>query len=229
MPIRQGTVDEVIAQAQVGDVFHFWGKSELSKAIELATHGGPSHVAMVRNVLQSEKEAGTPAGIITVESTQVSTPKRFIGVVNLTLQTHLDEYLKPGPDFGGVVLYCPLRPAIRARTDWNSWAHNADKHVGDPYSYGQMVLEAYDAFMVNHHVPGLDFLAKEFAAGNFHAEFCSQLWCIYGQFGEYLSESRIPGLTAPLNSLQGAIYGPTAIQLTGAPLASDYAYNSVPA
>ena len=224
MTFTQGTVADIIPQCQTGDCFHFWGRSELSEAIEDATGGGPSHVAMVRSAVGVK----SAANVVTVESTQISKPKKFIGVVNLTLQTHIDEYSNPGPDQGGAIVYCPLRPSIRAKTNWVAWAAYADNHVGDPYSYGQMVLEAYDAFMADHHIPILGWLAKEFAAGNYHAEFCSQLWCMYGQFGRYLGLDRVPGLTAPINSLQAAIYGP-GVQILGPPLDKDYGYNTVAA
>lgn len=60
---------------RVGDAVFFWGNGLLSKAIEDATHGGPSHVAVVRQtgaedplVIQSTIEDGRDG----VQSTPLS-------------------------------------------------------------------------------------------------------------------------------------------------------------
>lgn len=214
---QQGSVNDFLAACQVGDSLHWWGTSDLSKGIEMATHGGPSHVAMVRRV-----NSRTPAGIVLVESTQIEKPKKFIGVVERFFSDEWSDYFLTG----GQGVWCPLKAMIRTSVDWDAWGKLADSHVGEPYSYAQMVLEAYDAFMVDHHIPGLDMLAKDFAAGEWHMEFCSQLWCLYGQGGKYLSSDRVPGLTAPLNSLQANIYG-RGVQIMGPPLASDFGYSTV--
>jgi hypothetical protein len=214
---QPGSVDDFLAACQIGDALHWWGTSALSKAIEAATKGGPSHVAMVRHVGDR-----TLQGITLVESTQVAVPHKFIGVVERPFADEWSDYKSTGAQ--GV--WCPLRTMIRTGVDWEAWAKLADTHVGEQYSYAQMVLEAYDAFMVSHHVPGLDLIANDFAGGNWHMEFCSQLWCLYGQGGKYLGPSRVPGLTAPVNSLQAAIYG-RGVQILGPPLASDCGYNLV--
>lgn len=219
IPVTEGAgLDTFLATCQPGDCLHWWGASWLSHQIERQTGDGPSHVSMVRRV-----NSRTAAGIMLVESTEISQPHRFIGVVERSFYDEYDEY-QTGKGQG---VFCPL--AARYRTpafDWDAWGAFMDQHVGDPYSYAQMVLEAYDNLVVSHHIPGLDIIAGDFARGNWHQEFCSQLWCIGKQFAKVLSPERIPGLTAPKNSWQAAIYG-DGVQILGAPLASDLGYNTV--
>src|SRR5260370_38962053 len=102
---------------------------------------------MVRRI-----DARTPDGIILVESTQVSKPHRFIGVIERSFGEEADEYAQEH----GQGVWCPLAARYRAAetlppgvpSDWvDQWAALADRHVGDPYSYAQMVLEAYNSLV----------------------------------------------------------------------------------
>jgi hypothetical protein len=219
--IIQSSVSDFLAGCQIGDSLCWWGGSWLSHAIESQTGDGPSHVSMVRRI-----DARTPAGIVLVESTEVATPHRFIGVVERSVGEEIDEYNQEH----GQGVWLPL--AARYRTadyNWDDWAAWMDSRIGDSYSYAQMILEAYDELVVSHHIPGLDIIAADFARGNWHQEFCSQLWCMGKQHIKVLSASRIPGLTAPKNSWQAAIYDTAARQFAGAPLTlpNDLSYNSV--
>jgi hypothetical protein len=220
--IQQSSLDAFVAGCQPGDCLHWWGASWLSHQIERQTGDGPSHVAMVRRIASR-----TPAGIMLVESTSVSKPKRFIGVVERPFSDEYADYA--GGQGQGV--WCPLSAVYRRAFDPEAWGVFMDGRVGDKYAYAQMVLEAYDALVVNHHIPLLDTLALDFARGNWRQEFCSQLWCLGFQQAGILSASRIPGLTAPTNSWQAAIYDPAARQILGAPLKlpNDLKYNSVAA
>lgn len=223
MSIQQSGLAQFVANCQVGDCLHWWGGSWLSRQIERQTSGGPSHVAMVRRIDDRD-----PTKIILVESTQVSQPKRFIGVIERSFWDEYSEY-KDGSAQG---VWCPLSPALRVQDGlWvGPWGTEADKHIGDPYSFAQMVLEAYNSLVVSNHIPVLEDIAADFARGNWRQEFCSQLWCILFQKAGFLSTTRIPGLTAPTNSWQAAIYGP-AQQILGPPLIleNDLRYNTVAA
>lgn len=218
MPFQTGTIDAFLAGCQIGDCLHWWGGSPLSKAIEAATHGGPSHVAMVR-----DPGDRTLAGVKLVESTQVEVPKKFIGVVERPFGDELGDYQNER----GSGVWCPIRTEIRANVNWANWGGAADSQVGNPYDYTRMVTEAYNAFVTAHHLLLIAEIANRIAANNaHHSEFCSELWCFLYFWAHVLSPSRVPSLTAPLNSLQAAIYGP-GVQILGAPLASDFGYNSV--
>lgn len=220
MSIEQSSMVAFLSGCEVGDCLFPWGGSWLSHQIERQTGGGPSHVSMVHQI-----NARTPDGIILVESTQISNPKRFIGVVNRSFGEEYGEY-STGK---GQMVWAPLSLSTRQAIKMPEWLASAKKHMGDPYSYAQMILEAYNALVSSHHIPILDGIAEDFARGNWHREFCSQLWCILGQDGGILSPYRIPGLTAPLNAFQAKIYAPTAMQILGNPLVleNDLKFNTV--
>jgi hypothetical protein len=238
MSVRYGTVEEVVAKAKIGDVFLCRGKSWLSNAIadvakdrRYPGYWGWSHVFMVRQVTTNGPgKQITAANVVTVESTQTGNPRNFIGVVNLSLQTHLDEYTSPSnADYGGLLVYCPLSEEVRAKAAWTAWTVTADKDVGEPYSYLQMVVADLNKKLVDWKIPILDLLAGRFAGANFHAAFCSQLWDMLGQSGGFLGKNRIPGICEPVDCWEAAIYAPEAIQLTGPALDGDYGYNTVTA
>lgn len=213
MGIVQSSMSSFLSGCEVGDCLFPWGGSWLSHQIEKQTGGGPSHVSMVHQI-----NARTLDGIILVESTQITKPKRFIGVINRSFGEEYDEY-STGK---GQIVWAPLSSPIRESLKMPEWLASIQKHMGDSYSYAQMVLEAYNALVVSHHIPILDGIAEDFARGNWRREFCSQLWCIIGQAGGILSPYRIPGLTAPLNAFQAKIYGTNAMQILGNPLVLEH-------
>lgn len=212
----QGNVQQFIDTCQPGDCLFWWGTAWLSHAIERLTHGGPSHVAMVRRI-----ESRTPAGIILVESTEIQTPKKFIGVVERRFADELAEYVSDK----GAGVFAPIRFDLRARSDWDRWGAWMDSQIHHPYDYIRMVTEAINARM--DRIPVLSHIAAIVDQNrNLSREFCSEIACAGFQDIGILSPTRNPALTAPVDSLRTAMFG-AGIQILGPPLAGDFGYNTV--